>query len=307
MNHQASRDTGAAPESGAGVGAVSNRVRKLGKGILALNLAALIRLVRFGWADFRKSLTEISMRSDPFEVRDDISRLVATYCQGRGVEVGPGEHPYCDPARTIFVDKYDKTPKHLSVQKIENAWALPFPSSAFDFLLSSHCLEHCPDTIRTLMEWKRVLRPGGRLVLILPHGLRTFDKGRALTTLAHHIDDYNRRVTLDDDTHWDEFERIAIPGGHHHWLHLPEAHLPNGRVDPRWLRDHGGMHYHVWTAKDMAELLRYVGCDVVFEKDKLCERWDSFAVVGEVPRSDLARVPAAPGANASARAPGAAT
>jgi SAM-dependent methyltransferase len=42
------------------------------------------------------------------------------------------------------------------------------PSSAFDFVLSSHSLEHSPTPYRDLEEFRQYLQPGGRLVLVLP-------------------------------------------------------------------------------------------------------------------------------------------
>jgi SAM-dependent methyltransferase len=42
------------------------------------------------------------------------------------------------------------------------------PRAAFDFVLSSHSLEHSPTPFRDLEEFRQYLRPGGRLVLVLP-------------------------------------------------------------------------------------------------------------------------------------------
>jgi SAM-dependent methyltransferase len=41
-------------------------------------------------------------------------------------------------------------------------------SDKYDFLLASHCLEHCANSIKTVKEWLRVIKPGGCLLLVLP-------------------------------------------------------------------------------------------------------------------------------------------
>src|SRR3954468_17271504 len=62
-----------------------------------------------------------------------------------------------------------------------DASALPKPDSSCDFVLSSHVLEHLANPLRALMEWRRVLRPGGKLFMLVPHGRRTFDHRRPTT------------------------------------------------------------------------------------------------------------------------------
>lgn len=44
-----------------------------------------------------------------------------------------------------------------------------FGNGAFDTVFSSHTLEHIADHKAALMEWWRLVRPGGHLVLYLPH------------------------------------------------------------------------------------------------------------------------------------------
>ncbi len=46
--------------------------------------------------------------------------------------------------------------------------ALPFPSAAFDRVLSLETLEHVPVPVQMLQEIRRVIKPGGRLVMSLP-------------------------------------------------------------------------------------------------------------------------------------------
>jgi SAM-dependent methyltransferase len=81
-------------------------------------------------------------------------------------------------------------------------------SGAYDFVLSSHAIEHCANPLKALAEWSRVLKPGGLLVLVVPHSDGAFDHRRPLTTLAHLVDDFERGVGEDDMTHLDEIVRL---------------------------------------------------------------------------------------------------
>jgi SAM-dependent methyltransferase len=56
--------------------------------------------------------------------------------------------------------------------------SLPFRSRTFDSLIARHNLEHYVDTVATLVEWRRVLVPGGMLAVVVPDEARY--EGRTL-------------------------------------------------------------------------------------------------------------------------------
>jgi len=207
--------------------------------------------------------------------------IIKKYCRGQGIEVGPGSNPYCNHANTIYADKFGrKDPKSPTPDIICDASSIPAEDNSFDFLLSSHCLEHCPDVLKVLYEWKRVIKPEGKICLILPHGRRTFDKGRTLSTLEHHIEDYNNNVDTKDTTHWEQYEKYTIGQANHLWLQ--DAKFPDGSLNRNWIVKQGYMHYHVWTQNEMIEILQHFGFRILVVIEEMLERPDSFLIIVEV-------------------------
>jgi len=59
--------------------------------------------------------------------------------------------------------------EYKEVTRHGDARALPFADGIFDWVWSSHCLEHFEDTQGVLKEWLRVLKPGGLIGIYVPH------------------------------------------------------------------------------------------------------------------------------------------
>jgi SAM-dependent methyltransferase len=74
----------------------------------------------------------------------------------------------------------------------------------YDFVLSSHNLEHIANPIKALREWMRVVIPSGAIIAILPEYRFTFDHHRRPTPLAHMIEDFDRGTDERDLTHLGE-------------------------------------------------------------------------------------------------------
>ena len=43
-----------------------------------------------------------------------------------------------------------------------------FENNSLDFIVAKHNLEHYHDPVKTVKEWKRVLKPNGKLGIIVP-------------------------------------------------------------------------------------------------------------------------------------------
>lgn len=85
-------------------------------------------------------------------------------------DLGCGTHKTLD--RAIGVDL---NPVADMIDSIDNMPLIADCSA--DIIISRHSLEHMLDLVRTLKEWRRILKPTGKIIVILPnHGeLNTMD------------------------------------------------------------------------------------------------------------------------------------
>lgn len=74
----------------------------------------------------------------------------------------------------------------------------------YDFILSCNNLEHIANPVKSLLEWKRVIKNGGCIILILPRKESNFDHKRPITSFEHLKNDLENNTGEDDLTHFEE-------------------------------------------------------------------------------------------------------
>jgi SAM-dependent methyltransferase len=117
-------------------------------------------------------------------------------------------------------------------------------------VIANHVLEHCRDPIRALQSMLRVTAADGVLFLAIPDKRYTFDRKRAVTPYEHLVRDYFEGAAVSESQHYAEWRRDV--------LGLPEG--DSASVDE--LRAaHPDIHFHVWTQREIAELLLNVQRD----------------------------------------------
>ena len=99
---------------------------------------------------------------------------VAHLARGRLLDIGCGEQPL----RPLFAGRVDRIIgiDHVRTlhpnEKIElfgTALGLPFAEGSFETAVCFQVLEHVPEPLQLLQEARRVLKPGGFLILTAPH------------------------------------------------------------------------------------------------------------------------------------------
>ena len=102
-----------------------------------------------------------------FQTNGNASRFAMPFakelCKGKGLDIGANNPEWAFPgARMIDLeidDEYD---------------ACNLPEEEYDYIFSSHCLEHLNDWVGTLDYWTTRLKKGGVMFLYLPHYSQTY-------------------------------------------------------------------------------------------------------------------------------------
>jgi SAM-dependent methyltransferase len=141
---------------------------------------------------------------------------------------------------------------------LEATALVDIPSATYDFVLSSHTLEHTANPILALHEWLRVLTNDGVIILVLPHKDGTFDWKRPTTTLDHLKDDFDRGVDERDLTHLPEILEL-------HDLSRDVHAGDFASFKARSLKNFENrcLHHHTFTTVSAATLLNDVGVKII--------------------------------------------
>lgn len=99
--------------------------------------------------------------------------------------------------------------KPKGIQYIRDAIDLhDIPDNFYDFVLASHVLEHIANPFKALLEWLRILRSKGLLLIIVPLKEITFDHNRAIIQIEHLIADYHNHTAESDLSHLSEILQL---------------------------------------------------------------------------------------------------
>jgi SAM-dependent methyltransferase len=75
---------------------------------------------------------------------------------GKGIDIGCGPDPVTDNVRHFDLEHGDAN--HIT----------KYVHDDFDFVYASHCLEHMHEPKKAILEWWKLVRPGGHLCFIVP-------------------------------------------------------------------------------------------------------------------------------------------
>ena len=134
--------------------------------------------------------------------------------QGRGIDIGCGPDPVSPGARRFDLEHGDANVISQFIQE------------QFDFVYSSHCLEHMHDPRTALLEWWKLVKPGGYLFVTVPDE-DLYEQG---VFPSRFNDDHKATFTLSKSSSWSALS--------HNVFDLARS-LPGGEIQSLQLQDRG--------------------------------------------------------------------
>jgi len=133
---------------------------------------------------------------------------------GEGIDIGCGADPIKPDVEKFDLEEGDAN--HIT----------KYVGKTFDYVFSSHCLEHMIDPYKALHEWWKLVKPGGVLIFIVPDE-DLYEQGNFPSRLNS---DHKYTFTISKVQSWSP---VSV-----NVLNLAQS-LPNGKIERLCLQDKG--------------------------------------------------------------------
>ena len=152
--------------------------------------------------------------------------------------------------------KFDKKTGYQYIREASNLHGIS--NNKYDFLLSSHNIEHLANPLKTIQEWRRVVKPNGYFLFILPNKEGTFDHKRPVTTIEHLIEDLKNDTPESDETHFEEVLTL-------HDLSKDPGGLGPKEFEERTYKnfDNRCVHHHVFDLELLGQMAKYSNIEII--------------------------------------------
>jgi len=165
------------------------------------------------------------------KTRREKSNFFDLYCKGKGIDIGCGPDPILPDS-----EKWDILLGHGDATLMEGV-----EDETYDYVHSSHCIEHTTSPILCLKNWFRILKKDGYLSILMPHR-DLYEQQKTLPSKFNHDhkvfflpnehelpDTLGFRQLVDEILEEGSYEIIYIntcDAGYHGVPKMPDGHAP---------------------------------------------------------------------------------
>ena len=138
----------------------------------------------------------------------------------------------------------------------------------YDFLFSSHCLEHIANPIKALKEWLRITIDSAYLILILPEKSMCFDHKREISKFDVLLKQYENNVgendlsTLKEILKYHDLTRDPGAGNFRNFYNRSLNNYKNRCL-----------HHYVYNKDLLLELCNYLNCKFIYSITNGLDIW----------------------------------
>lgn len=145
---------------------------------------------------------------------------------GKGIEIGPGASPQIYNSKKVDVSYVEEMSKERwqalydskgkrgahktdwSQYIIGTASDIPCERESLDFIFSSHLFEHLANPLGHLQKWHEKLKPGGRILAVVPDLDGTKDLRARPCTYQSLLEEYDEGIWTPQRRHYEVYNRL---------------------------------------------------------------------------------------------------
>lgn len=186
-------------------------------------------------------------------------KRLSAWLRGDGIEIGALNVPLGlhREARALYVDQLPVDEQRRQYPELADDPLAPvdviasaddlslFEDSSLDFVIANHLVEHLEDPVAGLLEFQRVLKPGGIVYLGLPDQRQTFDSKRELTSFEHLVRDHEQGPGTSRRDHYIDWARNVDD-------------VQTGEIEryvEKSMSDGYSIHFHCWQPDAFLDFL----------------------------------------------------
>jgi SAM-dependent methyltransferase len=145
---------------------------------------------------------------------------------------------------------------------------LDVQNECYDFVFSSHSLEHIANPLKAINEWLRIIKNGGYIIIVVPEKSLCFDHKRNYSKFSTLLSKYEKNVGEDDLSTLPE-----ILLNHDLSMDTPAGNFEEFKKRSLDNLNNRCLHHYVYNDELLMEICNYFNCEFIYNETQSLDRW----------------------------------